>query len=366
VTIADPRAAALAAWHNEWIRGGVKLSADFQPVEGNSQQPETEEDMWPDQPSDDIYWTGVERILNGDTMLDTVTATALLTQVFGGPAQARIPKGNRNGGEWMDTPGGLADQAASIDVGGGAAKKPAAKRKAGRGTREDVDRSPANRADPETLKKARDLAVEKYRAAPVPTDEDRRIAHERHARNKRQGGDDRPGAPTRRRLKQKLVDQFGDGKTCPCVACGVKLTPDQVSMDRIIPGSDNGRYKIDNLIPMDYECNQQRSNTAFTEMRDTWAAAPLLEPAAPLGTMVRARLAGWDEVQADDYVASYEQGLDILPTYDGIEEWQEGALEGWPVDLGSTQFFQHVVNGNVVDASTVTALGGSGSGITEP
>jgi hypothetical protein len=140
--------------------------------------------------------------------------------------------------------------------------------KVGIGTRENVSNIPM---DPKLVQSGRELAVEKFKVLPEPTDADRLAAKIRHDKSKRQGGDDRPGTPTRRRLKQGLLDQFGDGKTCPCLNCGMQLDFDTVTMDRLIPGHDNGRYVLPNLIPLDYNCNRIRNKSPFTELMEEWA-----------------------------------------------------------------------------------------------
>jgi GNAT superfamily N-acetyltransferase len=56
------------------------------------------------------------------TLLDLDAARELAAAVYGSPQQARVPKGNRNGGEWMDTPGALLTDAEGISPGGGGGK----------------------------------------------------------------------------------------------------------------------------------------------------------------------------------------------------------------------------------------------------
>jgi hypothetical protein len=81
------------------------------------------------------------------------------------------------------------------------------------------------------------------------------------------------------------------------------------------------------------------------------------EPVLPLGTMVKARISGWDEAQEDDYVASHEQSLDVVPTFDGVPEWVEGELEGFDVQVTSSiGYFKHIVDGYDVDPDTVEKL----------
>jgi hypothetical protein len=78
------------------------------------------------------------------------------------------------------------------------------------------------------------------------------------------------------------------------------------------------------------------------------------EPVLPLGTLVRARPVGWEEAQADSYDQSFTDGLDILPTLDGVPEWIEGPPEGGAVTVGSRSYFKHQVNGWDVDPSTIS------------
>jgi hypothetical protein len=245
------------------------------------------------------------------------------------PSQARAPKGTPIGGEWIETPKGLIQ---------------------GIGVRENLVRG---FADPKALANARSVAKRKEAALPEPTDADRKIAHERHAKSKRQGGDDRPGSVRRKKLRQDLLTEFGDGETCPCLNCGRVLDITTVSMDRIIPGADNGRYVPKNLIPMDYDCNRARSDTDFEEMAATWAALPLGdEPAVTPGTQVRGRPSGWDanpDSDEFDEAAFNGTGPDDAPSLEGVPEWIEGPLEVVPVD----GYLKHIVGGYDVDPASI-------------
>ena len=82
------------------------------------------------------------------------------------------------------------------------------------------------------------------------------------------------------------------------------------------------------------------------------------EPVVPLGTRVRARPSGWDAVQADSYEQSFEDGLDILPTLEGVPEWIEGPLDGWAVTGSIRPYFKHQVNGWDVDPFTIIEIEG--------
>lgn len=237
------------------------------------------------------------------------------------PAQARAPKGTPIGGEFIDTPGGLLK---------------------GIGVRETLV---LGFAPPEALANARSAAKTKEAALPEPTAADRAAAAARHGKSKRQGGDDRPGSQRRKKLRADLLTEFGDGTTCPCLNCGRVLDITTVSMDRIIPGADNGRYNIENLIPMDYDCNRARSDSDFDEMASTWAVAPIGdEPAVTPGTVVRAQPSGWGRDASGDL-----DGADDAPSLDGVPEWIEGPVEIVPVDA----YMKHIVGGYDVDPATI-------------
>lgn len=70
----------------------------------------------------------------------------------------------------------------------------------------------------------------------------------------------RGSAEDRRRRRAWLLRTFGDGQTCPCVACGAVLTDATVTVDRIVPGSKGGRYTRDNIQPMCMGCNRRRGD----------------------------------------------------------------------------------------------------------
>jgi len=72
---------------------------------------------------------------------------------------------------------------------------------------------------------------------------------------------DRGSAQDRRARKLWLLQAFGDGTTAPCAAevhhkdCPGALTLDTLTVDRIIPGCDRGRYTRDNIRPAWGPCN---------------------------------------------------------------------------------------------------------------
>ncbi|MDQ3573470.1 MAG: hypothetical protein M3404_00860 [Actinomycetota bacterium] len=58
--------------------------------------------------------------------------------------------------------------------------------------------------------------------------------------------------------------------------------------------------------------------------------------------MSRGRLIGWDESQ---------EGLENAPTYEGLDEWQEGAVHYWTDYLGDRRVS---INGYEVEPDSVT------------
>lgn len=65
----------------------------------------------------------------------------------------------------------------------------------------------------------------------------------------------RGGSEDRRRRKQYLLDEHGDGKKCACHKCEIMLTFETITVDRIIPGCDGGTYRRDNIRPACGTCN---------------------------------------------------------------------------------------------------------------
>lgn len=55
--------------------------------------------------------------------------------------------------------------------------------------------------------------------------------------------------------KTWLLQQFGDGVEAPCAFCGESLTFETVTVDRIIPGCQGGRYVRENIRPSCGPCN---------------------------------------------------------------------------------------------------------------
>jgi 5-methylcytosine-specific restriction endonuclease McrA len=70
-------------------------------------------------------------------------------------------------------------------------------------------------------------------------------------RNARGNTDDRA---SRRRF---LLTKHGDGQTCPCYRCETTLTEATLTVDRIVPGVQGGRYTRDNIRPACGPCNSE-------------------------------------------------------------------------------------------------------------
>lgn len=59
----------------------------------------------------------------------------------------------------------------------------------------------------------------------------------------------------RQRRRQWLLDTFGDGATCPCHYCGELVDDVSITVDRIVPGAEGGRYVRSNIRPACSKCN---------------------------------------------------------------------------------------------------------------
>ena len=88
------------------------------------------------------------------------------------------------------------------------------------------------------------------------------------AKGGRAGGDLRGNSAARRARKGFLLVTFGNGETCPCAYCGHCLVSATLEADRIIPGSEGGSYRRDNVIPACRGCNAARGDKSL------WAFAP--------------------------------------------------------------------------------------------
>ncbi|MBB4689798.1 HNH endonuclease [Amycolatopsis jiangsuensis] len=69
--------------------------------------------------------------------------------------------------------------------------------------------------------------------------------------------DARGGTRDRAARRAFLLAAFGNGETAPCYRCGAELTNETITVDRIVPGRDGGRYTRDNIRPACGMCNSQ-------------------------------------------------------------------------------------------------------------
>lgn len=69
---------------------------------------------------------------------------------------------------------------------------------------------------------------------------------------------ERGSSADRRARRAFLLRTFGDGVTCPCVTCGKMLDDKTVTVDRILPGHEGGRYVRSNIQPMCLRCAGQQ------------------------------------------------------------------------------------------------------------
>lgn len=124
--------------------------------------------------------------------------------------------------------------------------------------------------DRPALLKARRKARAKFAAARVPSGEEARAAQAKMALlgADRYEANIRGTTVDRANSRKKLLAEFGDGKTCPCVYCGLRLDDGSVTRDKLYTAAEGGRYRHENLVPACLACNKRRSDTPFTAI--TW------------------------------------------------------------------------------------------------
>lgn len=88
---------------------------------------------------------------------------------------------------------------------------------------------------------------------------------------------ERGNTTVRRARKQWLLDTFGDGDTAPCSLtwdenCLGTVDRTTLTVDRIIPGIENGTYAHDNIQPACGPCNS-RHGSYLREQRKILGAA---------------------------------------------------------------------------------------------
>lgn len=115
-------------------------------------------------------------------------------------------------------------------------------------------------------------AKEKGRVVPKPTKEEVKKAEEgmkKEAELRAKGINWRfrktldGNSDDRRGRREALLKEFGDGESCPCVYCGVKLYDETLEQDKIIITEKGGRYRKPNLVPACKGCNNNRKTKTF-------------------------------------------------------------------------------------------------------
>lgn len=78
-------------------------------------------------------------------------------------------------------------------------------------------------------------------------------------------------AQDRRRRRQWLLDEYGNGESAPCMLggpwvehCLVVVTIETLTVDRIVPGCEGGRYTRDNIQPACGPCNERQGGELGT------------------------------------------------------------------------------------------------------
>jgi 5-methylcytosine-specific restriction endonuclease McrA len=72
------------------------------------------------------------------------------------------------------------------------------------------------------------------------------------------------GSPKDRKARRHwLVNTYGNGETVPCLYCGCELTSDTLTVERLLPGKNGGRYHHPNIMPACDHCNKSRKDAPF-------------------------------------------------------------------------------------------------------
>jgi 5-methylcytosine-specific restriction endonuclease McrA len=126
-----------------------------------------------------------------------------------------------------------------------------------------------DRVSADHLEKVQALARKKADEAPVPTDEEREDALTRIAKvgaNKYRRGTV-GNSSDRAKRRDALLKEFGDGKECPCIYCGLKVTHGTLQQDKICTSDEGGKYRLSNLVPACVSCNTRRGDTAWSKIK---------------------------------------------------------------------------------------------------
>ena len=90
---------------------------------------------------------------------------------------------------------------------------------------------------------------------------------------------DRGNTRNRAARRAYLLRTFGDGVKAPCYRCGLVLDDSTITVDRIVPGRDGGRYTRDNIRPACGPCNSETGGAlARRKPRGKRAPAPPCNP----------------------------------------------------------------------------------------
>ena len=95
------------------------------------------------------------------------------------------------------------------------------------------------------------------------------------------------GKPADRRVRAgKLLNVYGDGKTAPCLHCGVMVTKKDMHQDRIYGTKQGGGYSVENVFPSCVTCNTGRRDAGVEGAKPTikpgqWGSQGVLRPKEP-------------------------------------------------------------------------------------
>ena len=78
----------------------------------------------------------------------------------------------------------------------------------------------------------------------------------------------------------------------PCLGCGEKITPKNMSADHAIPLSRGGQPEFDNLIVICTRCNKTKNKLTFSEFSQLVSLLSGWDPVAKRDVMMRLSLAG--------------------------------------------------------------------------
>ena len=116
------------------------------------------------------------------------------------------------------------------------------------------------RVPQEELEAARRIAIKDYNNMPKATKKRIREYCRNLRNNPRAGGDMRSNTATRQRRRSRVLKKFGDGHTCPCTYCGIRLGNKTVEMEKIDPVM--GYSVPENVVPSCRGCNSSLKNVS--------------------------------------------------------------------------------------------------------